>query len=199
MPRSSEFRTVFNGFRERERLYQRCWSDEVFIHSVVKSATLIVGPLLHGGKVLVFGNGGSAAEAQHFAAELVGRFARDRRALPAIALTTDTSILTAQANDAGYETVFARQIEALMSPSDVAVAMTTSDVSPGHSENIKQGLEAVRKAGGMAVGLFSEKTKELLTLVDRAVIVPATEASLIQEVHLTILHVMSGIIEEGVR
>jgi D-sedoheptulose 7-phosphate isomerase len=165
---------------------------------IAVATALIVKALKSGGQVLVFGNGGSAAEAQHFAAELVGRFKRDRRALPAIALTTDTSILTAQANDAGYETVFARQIEALARTGDVVIGMTTSDVRAGHSANILMGFVAARTAGCATIGLFSEKTDTLLSQVDVPLIVPDTDTSVIQEVHLAILHIISGIVEEEV-
>lgn len=163
--------------------------------STHKAAAKMLAALKKGCKILVFGNGGSAAEAQHFAAELVGRFERDRKGLAAIALTTDASILTAQANDAGYDSVFSRQIEALARPGDIVIGMTTSDVVGGHSANILQAFQAAKKAKAYRIGLFSIKTKKLLGHVDLALQVPETNTALIQEAHLAILHIISGIIE----
>lgn len=190
------FVEIASSFRDRARLYATLSCNRL-AHDVLAAAEILREALYNNHKVLIFGNGGSAAEAQHFAAEFVGRFERDRRALPAIALTTDTSILTAQANDVGYASVFSRQIEAFALPGDVAVAMTTSDVSEGHSENIREGLLAARKAGCRRVGLFSEKTHILKDMVDVAIIVPSRSTSLIQETHLAVIHILSGLVEQG--
>lgn len=160
-----------------------------------RAATAIIAALKKGRKLLIFGNGGSAAEAQHLAAELVGRFSRARRALPAIALTTDSSILTAQANDIGYPTVFSRQIEALACAGDVVLGMTTSDSSANHSLNILEGFREARRKKAKTVGLFSAKTKKLLKEVDYPIIVPHTETPRIQEVHLLVIHILCLLID----
>jgi D-sedoheptulose 7-phosphate isomerase len=141
--------------------------------------------------VLLFGNGGSAAEAQHIAAELIGRFGRERRALPALALTTDTSALTAISNDFGFERVFARQIEALARPGDVAVALSTSGASP----NILAGARAARARGCVVVGITGAGGAELAGLCHAVVMVPSTLSSRIQEASLTIGHVWCEIVE----
>lgn len=172
--------------------------DLAFAEQIAHAADLMTRALKKGKKLLIFGNGGSAAEAQHFAAELVCKFERERKAIPALALTTDTSTLTAVGNDYGYGHVFSRQIEALGRPGDVAVAMTTSDALDGdpHSENILNGLYIARANRLVTIGLFSSKTKNLLKLVDHAVIAPHTNTALIQEAHLAVVHIVSGLIEE---
>jgi len=137
-----------------------------------------------GGKVLLFGNGGSAADAQHVAAELVGRFERDRAPLAAVALTTDTSALTALANDFGFEFVFERQVEALAIPGDAVVAISTSGSSP----NVLHGVRAARRLGLTTIGLCGKPDSELARLVDVAVTVPSDRAADIQEAHLAVEH-----------
>ena len=144
-----------------------------------------------GGKVLFFGNGGSAADAQHAAAELVGRFARERRAVAALALSTDTSILTAIGNDYGFDRVFARQIEALGKRGDVAVAISTSGVSP----NVLAGVKSARAAGLTTVGLTGRDGGALGHDVDIHVNVPQPTIARIQEVQRTLLHVLCELVE----
>ncbi len=146
-----------------------------------------------GGKVLIFGNGGSAAEAQHFAAELVNGLSRgDRPALPAIALTTDTSSLTAIGNDRGFAAVFSRQVEALGRPGDVALALTTSGASP----NIIEALKAARAAGLVTVVLTGEQAGEAASLADFLLDVPSCTTPRIQEAHLFLLHFLAGKLED---
>lgn len=137
-----------------------------------------------GGKVILFGNGGSAADAQHVAAELVNRFLLDRKALPALALTTDTSILTAMSNDLGFECVFARQVQAMVQPGDVVVGLSTS----GNSENVVQGMRAARECGATAVGLTGRGGGKLKDAVDICFCAPADSTPRIQESHMTVLH-----------
>jgi D-sedoheptulose 7-phosphate isomerase len=146
-----------------------------------------------GGKVLVFGNGGSAADAQHFAAELLGRFTRERAALPAIALTTDTSALTAIANDYGYEHVFARQVEAHGRPGDVAIGISTSGKSP----SIVHALERARAASLVTVALTGRGGGLLPPLADFLIDVPHTETARIQEVHGMVVHMICELVEEA--
>ena len=158
--------------------------------AVERAASELVSALRRGGKVLVFGNGGSAADAQHMAAELVGRFLLERRALPAVALTTDTSALSAIANDFGFEHVFARQVEALGRPGDVAVAISTS----GRSANVLAGVLAARAAGVRTIALVGPGGSELERLADVAVVVDA-EGPALQEGQLTVEHALCEVVE----
>jgi D-sedoheptulose 7-phosphate isomerase len=145
-----------------------------------------------GGKVLAFGNGGSAADAQHLAAELVGRFLRERAAWPALALSTDTSVLTAVANDLGYESVFRRQVEAHGRPGDVAVGISTS----GRSPNVVAALRAAKERGLATVALTGEGGGELRGLADHLIDVPHPETARVQEVHAMVVHVLCQVVEE---
>jgi D-sedoheptulose 7-phosphate isomerase len=147
--------------------------------------------LQRGGKLLLFGNGGSAADAQHIAAEFVGRFQCDRPALPAIALTTNTSTLTAVANDYGYEEVFARQVTALGSPKDAAIGLSTS----GRSPNVLHGLAAARARGMLTIGFTGFSGKELVSLSDLTLCVPSEVVARIQECHILAGHIVSGYCE----
>ena len=147
-----------------------------------------------GGKILLCGNGGSAADAQHIAAEFVGRYERERSALPAIALTTDTSILTAVGNDYGFERVFARQIEAIARRGDCLIAISTS----GNSPNVIAAVMAARKIGCSVIGLTGESGKKLASLCDACVLVPSGRTSRIQEAHITIGHIWSEMVEAGI-
>jgi D-sedoheptulose 7-phosphate isomerase len=140
---------------------------------------------------LLFGNGGSAAEAQHIAAELVGRFQRERRALPALALTADTSALTALGNDYGWERVFARQLEALANPGDAVVALSTS----GASANVLAGVTTARARKCVVLGITGARGTRLAGLCDAAVLVPSTETARIQEASLTIGHLWCEIVD----
>lgn len=146
-----------------------------------------------GGKLLFCGNGGSAADAQHLAAEYVVRLARDRRTLPALALTTDTSVLTASANDLGYEEVFARQVEALGGPGDLLVLHSTS----GESENLIRAAGVASKAGLSTVGVLARGGGRLRSMVDVAVVVPTERVSRAQEIHLAIGHIVCAYVEDS--
>lgn len=145
----------------------------------------------NGGKVVLFGNGGSAADAQHVAAELVNRFLMERKALPALALTTDSSILTAMANDLGFDCVFARQVEALVRPGDVVVGLSTS----GNSENVLQGLRAARECGATTVGLTGRDGGRLKDVADICFCAPSDNTPRIQEAHITVLHAICEAVE----
>jgi D-sedoheptulose 7-phosphate isomerase len=160
---------------------------------VVLAAHAMVEALGHGRKLLVFGNGGSAADAQHMAAELVGRFQRERPAIAAIALTTDTSILTSLANDYSFKQVFARQIEALGQPGDVAFAISTSGGSP----NVTAALQAAKTRGLKTIALTGRDGGTVGGLVDIHVNVPDQNTARVQEVHRTLIHVLCEVIEEG--
>jgi D-sedoheptulose 7-phosphate isomerase len=153
----------------------------------------MAGRLLEGGRVLAFGNGGSAADAQHFASELVGRLGRERRALSAIALTTDPSIVTAVGNDLGFQAVFARQVEAHGRPGDLAVAISTS----GRSPNVLAGARAARERGLVTVGLTGNGGGGLAAAVDTLIDVPHSDTQRIQEVHVMVLHLLAQIVEDA--
>jgi len=155
-------------------------------------ARLLHESLTSGHKVLVCGNGGSAADAQHLAAELVGRFVRERRGLPAVALTTDTSILTAVGNDYGFEAVFSRQVEALAQPGDVVIGISTS----GNSPNVCNALEAARRSGCHTVGLLGRDGGSIASQVDWPLIVPVTMTAHVQETHLMIIHLLCLAVDE---
>lgn len=159
--------------------------------AMIQAAGAIQTCFRRGGKVLLFGNGGSAADAQHIAAEFVGRFAKDRNPLPAIALTTDTSALTAIGNDYGFDQVFARQVRALGKPGDVAIAISTS----GRSPNVLAGVQAAKEMGLIAIGLTGGDGGELFHLADISIVVPSKDAARIQECHITIGHILCEIVE----
>jgi D-sedoheptulose 7-phosphate isomerase len=159
--------------------------------AIVDAVRLMRTALTAGWKVLVFGNGGSATDAAHFAAELVGRFSRPRRALAAVALTTDSAVITSVGNDFGFDQVFARQVEALGRSGDVAIGITTSGVSA----NVNAGLEAARAQGLRTIGLTGRDGGQTGRLVDVHVNVPASETPRIQEVHRVILHVICELVE----
>jgi len=160
---------------------------------IARCAELLIMALGNGNKILVMGNGGSAADAQHLAAEMVGRFLIERKALPAIALTTDTSILTAVGNDYGFDEVFKRQVEALAKPGDVLFGISTS----GRSQNVKLAIEAGRVAGAVSVGLLGRDGGEIAPLVDLALTIPAEATPRIQEAQLVVLHILCDLVEKG--
>src|SRR2546421_2198010 len=160
-------------------------------HAIVEASSLIMGCLRSGGKLLLFGNGGSAADAQHLAAEFIGRFSGERRALPAIALTTDSSILTAVGNDYGFEQVFARQIQALGRRGDVAVAISTS----GNSANVLQGVKEARKRNLKTIGLTGKDGGALARQADVAITIPSTSTARIQECHIAIGHLFCELLD----
>jgi D-sedoheptulose 7-phosphate isomerase len=156
-------------------------------------AKRLIGTLRAGRTLFLFGNGGSAADAQHLAAELEARFLRERRALPCHALTTNTSTLTAIGNDYGYERTFARQVEAYARKGDCAIAISTS----GNSPNVLEGVRAARKAGATTIGFTNEKGGKLKRLVDLCLNVPSTDTQRVQECHLAVGHVLCDLIESA--
>ena len=157
-----------------------------------KAVAAVEGKLKTGHKILVFGNGGSAAEAQHFAAELVNRFARARKPLRAIALTTDTSTLTSIGNDSSFEFIFSRQVEALGDEGDIALALSTSGTSP----NIIEALKMARRKNLLAVSLTGAGGGKLGSLSDYLLDVPSKSTPRVQEVHLLLLHLLAQFLEE---
>ncbi len=158
----------------------------------VRLADISVAAIGAGNKLVFFGNGGSAGDAQHLATELVCRYKVNRRAIPAIAFTTDTSLLTAAANDFGYDTVFARQVEALCRPGDVAIGITTSGKSP----NVTKALETARAMGVVPAALSGKNGGDLVGLADPLLVVPSDTTARIQEMHITLGQMLCDVIEQ---
>jgi len=167
-------------------------ADETLLNQLETLAEWTATALSKGGKILICGNGGSAAEAQHIAAEFVGRYKKERKGLPSIALTTDTSILTAVANDYGYETIFARQIEALGSADDILIGMSTS----GNSPNCLLACDKAKEMGIKSVVLTGMGGGKLKAAADLTLCVPSEITSHVQEVHLVILHALCERLDE---
>jgi D-sedoheptulose 7-phosphate isomerase len=161
--------------------------------AIESAAASIIASYRAGGKVIAMGNGGSAADAQHFVAELVGRYKRERSALPAIALTVDPSIVTAVANDYGYAEVFARQVRAHARAGDIVLGISTS----GNSDNVCRGLVAARDAGARTIALLGGTGGRIRDLVDLAIVAPSSDTPRIQEAHITIIHVVCDLVEEA--
>jgi D-sedoheptulose 7-phosphate isomerase len=178
---------VIRALQDAAAAHERAAGD---VTAVVKAADAIAAALRQGGAVLVFGNGGSAADAQHFAAELVGRYERERQPWPAIALTTDSSALTAIGNDYGFDRVFARQVEALGRKGDVAIGISTS----GNSPNVLRALEAANDRGLVTIALTG-RGGEAGKIATHHVAVQEERTARVQEVHATLLHVICELIE----
>ncbi len=180
----------------RRQLEESCRVKSSFpaelVGRIARFAERSADALRAGGKLVFFGNGGSAADAQHLAAELVVRLRSERPGLPALSLTTNPSVLTAAADDYGFEQVFARQIESLVSPQDVLVALSTS----GTSANVVRGIEAGRRRGAFLVGFTGETGGALASKVDLLLNVPSRDPQRIQEAHITIGHIACSLIEQ---
>ncbi len=160
---------------------------------IAEASQWVMETFRSGGKVLLFGNGGSAADAQHIATELVCRFKKERKALPALALSTNSSLVTAQANDKGFETIFSRQIETWAKKGDVAIAISTS----GNSPNILEGVKKAKELGMRTIGFIGKRGGKLKDLVDLPLVVPSDDVPRIQEVHITIGHIICHLAEKG--
>ena len=159
---------------------------------ISEAINMIRASYKNGGKLLLMGNGGSAADAQHIAAEFIGRYKRERRPVAALALTVDSSILTCVGNDYGYDEVFARQVEGLAKPEDVVIGISTS----GNSENVIRGVAAARAIGAQTIGLLGKEGGKLVDKVDLALVVPSSDTARIQEAHITIGHIICEILDE---
>jgi len=187
-------RQVITGeIGKAEALLSVLRTDEAILAAVEAVARACLEALRDGNKVLLAGNGGSAADAQHLAAELVSRFAFDRPALPAIALTTDTSALTAIGNDYGFERLFVRQLEALGRAGDVFIGLSTS----GRSPNVLNALAACRERELVAVGFTGRSGGDMPPLCDHCIRVPSDETPKIQECHIVLGHIVCQLVEEG--
>ena len=172
---------------------KRKMADTV-VDSMLQAIETVIHALQSGGKVLLFGNGGSAADSQHIAAELVGRFKKDRKGMPAIALTTDTSILTSVANDFGYEEIFRRQVEALGEQGDVLIGISTS----GRSKNVVLAIQKAREMGIVTIALIGEAMGPVSDAADITVSIPSTDTPRIQEGHITFGHILCDLVERAI-
>jgi D-sedoheptulose 7-phosphate isomerase len=159
--------------------------------SIAETAELLIEALERGNKLLLCGNGGSAADAQHIATEITGRFLRERRPMPAVALTTDTSALTAIGNDFGFEQVFARQVRALAVEGDILIGLSTS----GNSPNVLEALSAAKELGCTTIVLSGRDGGKMAGKADHALVVPSEETPHIQEMHITIAHILCDLID----
>ena len=190
MNREKALQEVLNSFRTgtdlRNQVAQDCGEK------IVDAAVLVAQCLRSGGKLLFFGNGGSAADAQHLAAEFVGRFQIERHPLPAIALTTDSSILTAVGNDYGFDQIFARQVQALGRPGDVAIGISAS----GNSPNVTGAIKQAAKQDLKTIGLAGKDGGSLAKSVDISITVASTNVARVQECHITIGHILCELVED---
>lgn len=166
---------------------------ETMIPSIQSASALMVKTLKSGNKVLLIGNGGSAADAQHIAAELTGRYKNERKGLPAIALTTDTSALTAISNDYGYGHVFNRQVEALANPGDLLIGISTS----GNSDNVISALETAKKIGCATLGMSGKSGGIMNEVCDLNLIIPSDDTPRIQEMHILIGHILCQAVDDA--
>jgi D-sedoheptulose 7-phosphate isomerase len=189
MNREKALQEVLNSFRSGTDLRKQVARD--CGENIVDAAMLIARCLRGGGKLLLFGNGGSAADAQHLAAEFVGRFRIERQALAAIALTTDSSILTAVGNDYGFDQIFARQVQALGRPGDVAIGISTS----GNSPNVTSAITQAAKQELKTIGLAGKDGGSLAKCVDISITVASSNVAMIQECHITIGHILCELVE----
>ena len=164
------------------------------IPDINKAIKIITNCIKHDNKLVIFGNGGSAADAQHIAAEFVGRFSKERQSLPAISLTTDTSTITSIANDFSYDVIFSRQCESLVSKGDVVIGISTS----GKSKNVKNGLIKSKKNGAHTIGLLGNKGGNIKNIVDVSIIIDSTATPRIQEAHRTIYHIICDLVERNI-
>ena len=158
---------------------------------IEESINEIIKCFKRGNKVIVFGNGGSAADAQHIVAEFIGRFQKERKSLHAISLTTDSSIITSLANDYSYNIVFSRQCESLVSKGDVVIGISTS----GKSKNVEEGIKTAKKKGAITIGLLGGDGGTIKNTVDISIVVPSTNTARIQEVHRVIYHIICDVVE----
>ncbi|MEY3095635.1 MAG: D-sedoheptulose-7-phosphate isomerase [Burkholderiaceae bacterium] len=185
--------TIQNSLQASQRLVQDILADEALQQRLQAAVEACVTCLRGGGKLLFAGNGGSAAEAQHFSAEFVGRFLKEREALASIALHTDTSALTAIGNDYGYEHVFSRQVQALGQRGDILIGLSTS----GRSKNILLAMQAAKNKGLLNIALTGQDPRDMGALADIVLNMPSAHTPQIQEGHLIVGHLLCGLVEEA--
>jgi D-sedoheptulose 7-phosphate isomerase len=178
-------------FAESINVKNKLLSDEIFFNNIEKVINRIIKCIKDGNKLLIMGNGGSAADAQHFAGEFINRFLMERRPLPAICLSTDSSVITCIGNDYSFDEIFKKQIEALGSKGDILFGITTS----GNSVNIIEGFKAGREKGLVNIGLLGKDGGSAKEFCDINIIVPSNSTPRIQEVHITVIHTICEIVE----
>ena len=167
-------------------------NSSIHINEIEESVNEIITCLKNGKKIIIFGNGGSAADAQHIVAEFIGRFRLERKSLPAIALTSNSSILTALANDYSYNTIFSRQCEALVEKGDIVIGISTS----GNSKNVEKGLNVSKKLGAVTIGLLGSKGGTIKKYCNISIIINSSSTPRIQEAHRTIYHIICEEVEK---
>jgi len=177
---------VQKSIEVKEKIIAQCMND---IENIARS---IISACRDNKKVVAFGNGGSAADAQHFVAELVGRFEKERKGLNAIAFTTNSSILTSISNDYGFERVFSRQVEAIVNKGDVVIGISTS----GNANNVLEAIKQAKKQGALTIGFTGQNGGKLKPLVDFCFCAPSSVTARIQEVHILLIHIISSLVEE---
>ena len=182
---------VRDAFNQSAKLKKSIVKNKDIVDSLVSFGIILTKSISDGNKVLIFGNGGSAADAQHLAAEMIGTYIDENHALPAIALTVDTSVITAVSNDIGYESIFARQIQGLGLKGDIALGITTS----GSSQNVVNGLLMAKDKGMITAALTGENVSELSKIVDYLITIPSSNTQRIQEAHGTIIHILCDLIK----
>jgi len=183
--------TVSLRLRESRELVEEVMKDLTISNSISELSDQCIERITRGGKLVFFGNGGSAADAQHLAAEFVGRYLVNRPAIPSIALTTDSSVLTAISNDFDFSTIFSRQVEALVGVEDVVFGISTS----GNSENVVKGLSAAKNKGALTVSFTGQSGGKASAISDFCISIPSDSTPLIQQMHITIGHILCEIIE----
>jgi D-sedoheptulose 7-phosphate isomerase len=195
MTNTSDFeQRVGQSIRASIAVKELLLQDGEIISIIAKVSEILIDAFRKGNKLLLFGNGGSAADAQHIAAEFVGRFAFDRPALPALALSVNTSCVTAIGNDYGFDLVFSRQVEALAHRGDVAIGISTS----GNSPNVVRAMATAKKMGLHTVGLTGSSGNKLADAVDYCICVPSSETPRIQECHILVGHIISELVEQTI-
>jgi D-sedoheptulose 7-phosphate isomerase len=182
---------IQNSLEASRQMVEQCLADQALQAALVKAVNCCVNAVKSGGKLMFAGNGGSAAEAQHFSAEMVGRFLTERKPLASVALSTDTSALTAIGNDYGYDQVFSRQVEALGRSGDVLIVLSTS----GRSKNILAAMRAAAALGVATIAFTGREPREIGALADVVLNVPSSHTPQIQEGHLILGHLLCGLVE----
>lgn len=180
---------IFNEISESIKIIEKTTS---LIPEISIAVEMIVNAIKSGNKIIIFGNGGSAADAQHIAAELIGRFHKERKSYPALALTTDSSIITSLGNDYSFDVVFSRQCESLVSKNDVIIGISTS----GNSINVFNGLKTSKKNGGKIISLLGNKGGKIKKISDLSIIIESNSTAKIQESHRIVYHIICKIVEE---
>jgi D-sedoheptulose 7-phosphate isomerase len=193
-PNNDFLRRVSRSIASSIEVKEKLLASSELVATAARISEIVIRAIKSGNKPILFGNGGSAADAQHIAAEFVGRFAFDRPALPALALTVNTSCITAIGNDYGYELAFARQIQALGRAGDIAIGISTS----GNSPSVLRGIEVAKQLGLITVGFTGAAGGQLKGAVDYCISVPSNETPRIQECHILIGHVIAELVEESI-